>query len=250
MPINPWNGSPSPSHGQKLAWQRLLSLSFHVSPQKQNKRVTCPPTALLTAKDGHGVIVSWSWCWWPMRTRTSWRLWARSGRNTESKIQILFQDCTEWLIDAGFSKRSLEVPCPHLFSAYLTMITQNDVELLAFSWFARTFSTVHCNVTVARSDDATLLVETNRQITFGAVVRRRPNAFTLVHQMRFMKRANLLDSTEQAGGIVCVGCRRSSCVSCCFLWLFFFFCYQTFCSVIATVTTFNRQGLGKRCRVS
>jgi len=35
MPINPWNGSPSPSHGQKLAWQRLLSLSFHVSTAEQ-----------------------------------------------------------------------------------------------------------------------------------------------------------------------------------------------------------------------
>lgn len=51
----------------------------------------------------------------------------------------------------------------------------------------RSFQTVHANVSVFDRRCPSILVETNRSITFGSAVRRKPNCFQLVHQMRVLR---------------------------------------------------------------
>ncbi|CAK9078328.1 Uncharacterized protein SCF082_LOCUS37472, partial [Durusdinium trenchii] len=57
-------------------------------------------------------------------------------------------------------------------------------------------SALHCNV--VKEGDPRELVAANRAITFGSAVRRKPNAFTLVHQMK-MVAAHGVDDMEAFG---------------------------------------------------
>lgn len=60
----------------------------------------------------------------------------------------------------------------------------------------RSVSALHCNV--VKEGDPRELVAANRAITFGSAVRRKPNAFTLVHQMK-MVAAHGVDDMEAFG---------------------------------------------------
>ena len=60
----------------------------------------------------------------------------------------------------------------------------------------RSFTTVHANVTVLGREDPSLLIEHNRSITFGSAVRKKPNCFTLLHQMQILNRLNSQHTEE------------------------------------------------------
>lgn len=70
------------------------------------------------------------------------------------------------------------------------------------NYLLRSFSTVHCFVSViAGKEDAFQLVNTHRSITMGSVLRRRPNAFNLLHQQQLLERVGEKDSMK-AGQLV------------------------------------------------
>ncbi|CAJ1449087.1 unnamed protein product [Effrenium voratum] len=68
------------------------------------------------------------------------------------------------------------------------------------------FATVHATVAVvAGVDDPSMLVQQNRGITLGSSIRRRPNAFNLLHQIRLLskmgKQEDSLDSFNSAAQV-------------------------------------------------
>ena len=61
----------------------------------------------------------------------------------------------------------------------------------------RRFATIHCNASVCAGEaDPTGLIGQNRQVTFTATLRRKPNAFNLYHQIQLLRRLGRADVDE------------------------------------------------------
>jgi len=65
-------------------------------------------------------------------------------------------------------------------------------------WKLRTFGTICANVVVVANNELSRLVDQNRLITLGSTVRRRPNAFNLCYQLKFLGKLGMGESSEQA----------------------------------------------------
>lgn len=66
-----------------------------------------------------------------------------------------------------------------------------------FSYDIRSLGAVHCNVILIDDDEAAGdFVIQNRSVTFASALRRKPNAFNLLHQMKLMARTPNCRGTE------------------------------------------------------